>query len=194
MTTSTQTGFLVALICATWGANYALADVSGTLELCAGCHGENGISPEAPFPTIGGLYAEYLENALRAYRNDSRDCGDMPLMCKTADRLSDEEIEELAHHFADLEYQPLQQDFDAALAAKGAKIHGSGCVLCHGDAPDEATDGPILHGQRREYLSRALRAYAGDARDQPRGMARHIKTLAPEDLEALAHFYASFRP
>jgi len=164
------------------------------LNLCAGCHGEDGISPEARVPTIGGLYAEYLENALRAYRSHSRDCGDTPLMCKTADRLSDEEIDELAHHFADLEYRPLRQDFDAALAAQGAEIHANGCGLCHGDAPDEATDGPILHGQRREYLSRALLAYADDERDQPRGMARHISKLTPVDLDALAHYYASYQP
>jgi len=186
-------GIALALVTAA-GIGSASADVSGVLKMCTNCHGDNGVSTQEATPTIGGIFAEYQENALRHYRDGSRSCVDTPMMCKAAKRLSDEQIEELAHYFGDMPYHPAKQEFDADLAAKGKELHdSSGCAMCHGDSPDDA-DSAILHGQKKAYLSMTLKAYAADERDQPRAMSKAIKTMSPEDLEALTNYYASFTP
>ncbi|MGP0094458.1 MAG: DmsE family decaheme c-type cytochrome [Xanthobacteraceae bacterium] len=41
--------------------------------LCAGCHGERGVSASPAFPSLAGQDARYLADALRAYRDGSRD-------------------------------------------------------------------------------------------------------------------------
>ncbi len=176
------------------GTGPANADISGMLKMCANCHGDNGVSAQEATPTIGGIDAEYQENALRAYRDGSRGCGDTPMMCKAAKRLSDDQIEELSHHYGDMPYVATAQDFDAALAEKGKAIHdASGCGMCHGDTPDDAVSA-ILHGQKKAYLSAALKAYAADERDQPRPMAKALKAMSPEELEALTNYYSSYSP
>ncbi|MCA3359645.1 MAG: hypothetical protein ING02_16760 [Roseomonas sp.] len=40
-----------------------------TVEQCMACHDPMGKPEDTNFPIIGGQYAEYLANALRAYQN-----------------------------------------------------------------------------------------------------------------------------
>jgi cytochrome c553 len=39
---------------------------------CAACHGENGVSPSPDFPNLAGQYPDYLESALKHYKNGKR--------------------------------------------------------------------------------------------------------------------------
>ncbi len=41
-------------------------------EICASCHGEHGISIVPAWPSLAGQDAQYLANAIRAYKNGSR--------------------------------------------------------------------------------------------------------------------------
>ncbi|GIX21580.1 MAG: hypothetical protein KatS3mg121_0363 [Gammaproteobacteria bacterium] len=69
---------------------------------CVSCHGVDGHStmPPAPglvVPHIGGQYADYLAKALRDYRSGERQ---NPTMNGLAAGLSDQDIEDLAAHYA----------------------------------------------------------------------------------------------
>lgn len=67
---------------------------------CAACHGENGAKPIMPeYPIIAGQHADYLSNALRAYRDGRRNNAIMAAQI-TALQLSDAEIDRLGLHFS----------------------------------------------------------------------------------------------
>jgi len=69
---------------------------------CVACHGENGLGVDAPLdpkpPVLAGQHADYLEQALTAYRNGRRKnvvMGGMAQMLK-----SDEDVRIVADYFA----------------------------------------------------------------------------------------------
>lgn len=69
-------------------------------QTCLGCHGVPGYRnayPEYRVPKIGGQTQQYLEDALRAYRDGGRD---HPTMRAQARRLSDQDIQDIAAFFA----------------------------------------------------------------------------------------------
>ena len=67
---------------------------------CAACHGQNGISVNAMWPTLAGQHESYLLHALKQYRNGGR--GD-PVMTAQAALLAEEDLPKLAEYFASLE-------------------------------------------------------------------------------------------
>ena len=67
---------------------------------CAACHGDKGISAMAESPHLAGQQEQYLINALKSYRDGSRDDAIMASVTKS---LSDEEIENLAAYFSSLD-------------------------------------------------------------------------------------------
>lgn len=66
---------------------------------CAECHGTEGISPAGMFPNLAGQHAEYLESALKQYRDGDR-VNDM--MTGMVRDLTDETIANLAAYYASL--------------------------------------------------------------------------------------------
>ncbi len=67
---------------------------------CAACHGQNGISVNAQWPTLAGQYESYLERSLQQYRNGSRANA---IMGAQAAIIAEEDIPRLARYFASLE-------------------------------------------------------------------------------------------
>ena len=41
-------------------------------EVCAACHGLDGVSPVADYPKLAGQYPDYLAKALRDYKSGAR--------------------------------------------------------------------------------------------------------------------------
>ena len=67
---------------------------------CAACHGQNGISVNAAWPTLAGQHEDYLVNALQQYRDGTR--GD-PIMSAQAALIAEEDVKKLARYFSRLE-------------------------------------------------------------------------------------------
>lgn len=67
---------------------------------CAACHGQNGISVNAAWPTLAGQYEDYLRHALKQYRDGTRKD---PVMTAQAALIAEEDLEKLAHYFSRLE-------------------------------------------------------------------------------------------
>ena len=67
---------------------------------CTACHGQNGISVNAVWPTLAGQHEDYLENAIRQYKDGTR--GD-PVMSAQAAMIADEDVALLARYFSRLE-------------------------------------------------------------------------------------------
>lgn len=186
---------LQALLCAAFGYGSAVmaADAPAEIKMCVKCHGEHGLSTKDNIPSIAGIAADIQEYSLQEYREGKRTCGDQPLMCKTAARLTDEQIAALAEYYAAQPFVPAEQEFDAALAEKGKAVHAQNCNGCH-KKPGEEADGPVLYGQWRGYLRHTIQQYMEGGREQPDEMMEaKLKKLSPADVEALVNYYASFR-
>ncbi len=70
--------------------------------MCTACHGANGIAQIPTYPNLAGQNAQYLELALKAYRDGQRTGGQAAIMAGMAKPLSDEDIANLAAHFSSL--------------------------------------------------------------------------------------------
>jgi len=171
----------------------ACVNAADMLKMCVSCHGEDGRGTDSDTPIISGISAAVQEDALYSYASGARDCGATPMMCKMAARLTDEQIVELSAHYADIAFVPAGEEFDAALAEKGQAIHQESCAICHGGSEPGKPNASILHGQRMGYMRYALQQYAAAERQQMPMMERKTVQLTGDDIEALVHFYASYR-
>jgi cytochrome c553 len=67
--------------------------------LCAGCHGPNGLSVNPLWPNLAGQKADYLQKAMRDYKNGTRND---PLMSPISGTLNESELAGLAAYYAAL--------------------------------------------------------------------------------------------
>lgn len=152
-------------------ASHSLASPSELISQheCEACHGPNGVSSDTNIPTIAGIpefnffdqMLRYLEGRPSASVNhvygDTSQKGDMVTIVKS---LSEAQIEELAKHYAGLEFLPAKQSFDQASAMKGKAIHAKSCENCHSDGGSNALDeASILAGQQKGYLATTLQQF-----------------------------------
>ncbi len=64
---------------------------------CVACHGRDGVGVTADYPTLAGQQPDYIEQALKAYRQGARQNAVMNGM---AAQLKDEDIRALAEYFS----------------------------------------------------------------------------------------------
>jgi cytochrome subunit of sulfide dehydrogenase len=179
------------------------SDLDATIANCAGCHGDDGVSQNSDVPTIAGIPEFVHSDALYFFRDNERPCAETTYkhgdtsrpattMCAVVADLSDDQIDEIAAHYAGLKFVPAKQSFDADLAAKGKALHESECVRCHsagGSNPDD--EASILAGQQMGYLEETFAQYKAGKREQPQKMQEKIDALSDDDVKALVNYYAS---
>jgi cytochrome c553 len=64
---------------------------------CAACHGANGVSASPDFPNLAGQYPDYLETALKHYKNGRRK---NPIMQGQVASLTPKDMMDLAAYFS----------------------------------------------------------------------------------------------
>ena len=69
-------------------------------KVCMTCHGANGIAAINTYPNLQGQHAEYLIEALKAYKEKRRTGGLAMLMQPQADALTDQDMKDIAHYFS----------------------------------------------------------------------------------------------
>jgi len=170
------------------------ADAQGNAEqgqqlgfTCLGCHGIDGYRnayPSYRVPRLRGQNREYMETALRAYRNGTRP---HPTMNAQASSLTNADIDDLlswldtTDDVQDKATAPMVEGLDAAAV----------CVTCHGvDGEGVAPKPPTLAGQHAEYLEHALRQYKDGTRSG-NVMVAFAATLSDEEIEIISDFYAA---
>ncbi len=70
--------------------------------VCAGCHGQNGISAVPTYPNLAGQKEAYLAQAIKDYKGGVRNGPQAATMKPMVANLSDEDIANLAAYFASL--------------------------------------------------------------------------------------------
>ncbi len=160
---------------------------------CAGCHGPNGASGGPATPTISGFNPEYFMEVMEGFAS-----GEVPstIMGRIAKGYSKDEIKKMADYYAKLPFVPAKQNFDPALAKKGAKLHQKYCEKCHsegGKKPEE--DSGILAGQWIPYLHFTMEDFIKGDREMTKKMKKKVKKLLAKEgdkgIQALMHYWAS---
>ena len=68
--------------------------------VCATCHGVDGNSLLPMYPHLAGQQAQYLESAIKAYRDGQRGGGAAAIMTPMVATLSDQDISDLSAFFS----------------------------------------------------------------------------------------------
>lgn len=168
--------------------------------VCGACHGQNGNSASADYPSLAGLGEEYIAEQLQNFKDGKRDSA---IMKPLAQPLSSADMADLGAYFNTLPNTGLEADPSYWLA--GEKLYRGGdrergipaCMACHGPTGTGNEPGkfPALRGQHAEYVVKQLNAYAAGTRPPgPRGIMPAIaKRLTAEDIRNIASYVQGMR-
>jgi sulfide dehydrogenase cytochrome subunit len=155
-----------------------------------GCHGPGGVSSGPSIPTLAGMSAGYLLEAMEHFGNGERHA---TIMHRIVAGYGSEQLQMIAGYFAAQPFQAAAQEFDPDRANRGADLHLNSCDLCHSDSGrNPADDKGLLAGQWMEYLRNTLDDFRAGRSEGPDTMIDRIKMMSSEDLEDLVHYYGSF--
>ena len=190
--------FLRRLLCATMSVAMTTTSLAADLEagkkkaeLCAGCHGDNGISQTENIPSLAGQPDQFVQWQLVFFRSGSRKNEQMqPIV----EQIDNEDIRNLGAYFASLTPpKAAAPDDNPDLSQKGAQAAvGRRCASCHTDSFAGTKAVARIAGQREEYLVKALHDYKSGVRSGGgmAAMADVAYPLSEEEITALAHYLA----
>jgi cytochrome c553 len=170
-------------------------------EVCAACHGEQGVSVLPEFPNLAGQSGTAIYKQLNDYHTGSRTNQFMTDLTKALDENT---IADVAAYYAG---QPMRNPNPVTLApAPDAVVqlvelgdpnrNVPPCAACHRQGAGGPIDAPVLSEQRQEYLTSQLKMFAsGQRRNDVYGRMRAIATrLTDDEINGLAAYYrAGFR-
>ena len=159
-------------------------------ELCAGCHGENGISSMENIPSLAGQQDQFIQWQLVFFRAGTRKNEQMQ---PVVEQIDNSDIRNLGAYFASLTPPKPSPDNDPDLSSKGAQAAaGRRCANCHTETYAGTKGVARIAGQREEYLSKALHDYKSGVRSggSMAAMADVAYPLSDEEIIALAHYLA----
>jgi len=158
-------------------------------EACAACHGPGGDATTPGTPSIAGMPPIYTHWQLIMYRDGRRRD---PQMSPIAEKMSDEDMADLAAYYAAQPPRRRPARIDPQRAAAGARVaQAQHCTSCHGAALLGQQGVPRLAGQDFDYLMKRLRGYRTKTTSDLDGMMTMVsQSLSDEDIENLVHFMA----
>ena len=154
--------------------------------VCAACHGADGNSTNAMWPSLAGQHSSYIYKQLTDFKEGRRED---PSMSGMVANLSDQDMQDLAAYF---ESQPAKAvAFDGELIDAGENIYRGGitetsvaaCMGCH--SPSGKGNGPAgwpsLKGQHPEYIFTQLNNFKHGLRTNDNGnMMRNVVSRMSE--------------
>jgi cytochrome c553 len=148
--------------------------------VCGGCHGSHGVSTDTSTPSLAGQDAQYLADAIKAYRTTRK----RESMRAYVTGLSDQDIRDLAAFYAVQESRAVEK---GQTLVKDLTDKCERCHAAEAEIPGMAV--PKIRGQDRDYLIMALRAYRDDRRESS---TMHKMSLPYGDavIESIASYYA----
>ena len=159
-------------------------------QLCAACHGENGVSSIPGTPHLAAQPQLSIFYQLLQFRDQRRKGGGMEAIATT---LNEQDMRDIAAHYATQPAPPAQAGGDAAKIARGQQIaQQQYCSSCHGAQLQGQKHVPRLSGQSSEYFVAQLRNLRSGARaDMDGTMASAARSLTDEEIEAMAVYARS---
>jgi cytochrome c553 len=159
------------------------------VQVCSGCHGENGKPVDKTIPNIWGQQTGYLYIQLRDFKRGDRKSEIMQPIASIFER---DDMLAIAEYFSKKPWP----DFGQPRASKDVSqraltANGSiGCTGCHLDHFQGDSTVPRLAGQGRDYLAKTMADFRTRARGNNPGMSDLMIATSPDDLTALAEYLA----
>jgi cytochrome subunit of sulfide dehydrogenase len=156
---------------------------------CGGCHGTLGASAGPSMPSLAAQSKKAIVESMKDFRSGARPS---TVMGRLAKGYSDTEIDLMADFLSAQKPHSYPQIVDAKKAEKGGMLQEKYCGRCHiDDGQDFKDDAPIMAGQWLNYLQLQIADYQSGKRKMSDKMAEKVKQLSADDMDAIAHFYAS---
>jgi cytochrome c553 len=160
---------------------------------CSGCHGLDGHGKTAEIPNLAAQPAQYLVEAMYAYRGGNR--RHHAALQELITGFSEADILNIAGYFAGLPStasEPLAEESQSAYR-EGAEVAAK-CTVCHGDRGISNEPGvPSLAGQQPAYLMVATQEYASGERGHVEKVEM-LQGLGQVDIEKMAMYFAAQAP
>ena len=162
-------------------------NVSGetlAMQVCSNCHGVTGNSTSPNFPNLAGQQETYVVAQLSAFKAHSRqDPAGYEYMWGLSHRLTDQQIQQLAVHFAaqtpkrePIEGKPDRIELGKNIFASGIPDKGvPPCASCHGPDGLGKAGFPRIASQHADYLVKQLTVFQR-TEERPEGAV--MKTVA----------------
>lgn len=149
---------------------------------CASCHGEDGNAASPSMPTLAGQDAKYFIKGMNHYKNGERQ---HEKMFEAVEKLSEQDMIDLASYYAS--QKPVRRNIRRPLnSAEWIRR----CERCHGiDGNSQDPRFPMLAGQVRVYLKKAMQEYVSGVR-QTSSMHAMATPLSPLDIERISGYFA----
>jgi cytochrome c553 len=182
---------------------------------CTACHGPNGNSSVAEWPSLAGQSAVYIAEQVRLFKAKVRV---NPVMQPVVDPLTEQDIADIAVYFekqtpTGLEADPSYWQAGEALYRRGDPARNiPACNACHGPVGmgNPGAGYPALRAQHSVYTVKQLTDFAGGTRypgppaDAPTEgkplasrnapmMTTVAKRLTPEDIRNVASYIQGLR-
>lgn len=200
-------GILLAMIASIASAEESASRGKQLTAVCTACHGEDGNSPAATFPSIAGQGEAYLLKQMRDMKEKNDDGNfirNPGAMAGILDTVPDEDLVDLAAYYAS--QTPAGGAAKADLVALGEEIYRAGikrksitaCSACHSPRGIgvDAAKFPALAGQWPEYTEAQLKAFRTGLRHND-GEARMMRSIAmdlsDEEIAAVASYIYGLR-
>ena len=174
------------------GSALAADDIEQKAQICATCHGADGVPINNTTPVIWGQDEGYLYLQLRDFQKGTRKS---PLMEPIVAGLEKQDMYDLAAYFTNKKWPNLgQPSAPADVAAKAESAAKSiGCRGCHLDHFQGDGTTARLAGQWQEYLLSQMLAFRDGSRGNNPGMSDLMKATPKEDLEPLSKYLAGLQ-
>ncbi|SEH07403.1 c-type cytochrome [Candidatus Venteria ishoeyi] len=177
-------------------ANPAAPYVQSQLNICAECHGVDGISANPEIPIIAGLAKKTLQRALFAFQADKRPnltaqghAIQAHLLQGSSDLRQREKIQQLSRYYAALGFTPAEQtqafkQLTPQQMEKGKALHQTYCARCHKKQGRIDNNGVgILAGQWLPYLRHSMSDFQTNKREMPQKMVKRLTAMNEAELD-----------
>ena len=158
---------------------------------CSGCHGADGNSETAAFPSIAGQNANYIFLQLQAFKQGVRKS---EMMKPVVTDLSAEDLANLAAYYSKQQVRPartrpkvltLQQRADLEI---GQSVYLTKCARCHGLTGRGQGIFPPLAGQHPDYTLAQMNAFKSGTRSQHSVMRNVAAGLGDTEMALVANY------
>lgn len=174
------------------------ANEQNKAQVCAACHGQQGISTNPEWPNLAGQNEKYFIKQLNDLKLGTE--RNAPTMAAMIAALTPQDISDLAAYYSKL---PVAQgSTPEKYLVRGEQLYRGGdfskhitaCIACHGPkGTGNAQAGfPVLSGQHAAYTLVQLQAFKDGKRknDLHHIMQDICGRMDTEDMEAVAHYIA----
>ena len=162
--------------------------IADKVQLCATCHGADGLPVVEKVPIIAGQQKFCLLGELWDFRNGVRASDVMGPIAKS---LSGNDIRALAAYFSALPWPAYREPADAASITRVQALDAvEKCTSCHREGFVGHADTPRAANQKLDYLIKTLSDFHDNKRPNMPSMTALVRNLSADDIAAMAHYLA----